>query len=296
MLTDFENHLREQGRTATTVRSYLSDLRQFARWFRQTNGEDLRPERVTATDVREYRQYMLTVQGLKASTINRRLAALTVYLDWEQQSGRILDNPAAGVRGVRQQGLAPKWLDKRAQGRLEREAERAVAAARTASARRRALRDLALLKVMLNTGLRAGEICALALEDVTLNARSGKVRVRAGKGEKAREVPLNKAARAALSRWLAERPASSSGLVFLGQGGQPLSASGLRRRVAALARRAGVEATPHTLRHTFGKRLVDSGVSLEKVAALLGHANLNTTRLYIAPGERDLRRAVEVLE
>jgi len=70
--------------------------------------------------------------------------------------------------------------------------------------------------------------------------------------------------------------------VFLGQRGEPFTPSALRRRIADLARRAGGEATPHTLRHTFGKRLVDSSVSLEKVAALMGHTNLNTTQLYIA--------------
>ncbi|MEP0807144.1 MAG: site-specific integrase [Chloroflexota bacterium] len=50
------------------------------------------------------------------------------------------------------------------------------------------------------------------------------------------------------------------------------------------------------MRHTFAKNLIDAGVGLERVAALLGHANLNTTRIYVAPGERDLERAVENLE
>lgn len=113
MLADFETHLRTQGRSPHTIRSYLSDLRQFARWFRQTNGEDLLPERVTAIDVREYRQYMLNVQRLKASTINRRLAALSVYLEWGKASGRILDNPASDVRAaglLYQPGMDEKHL------------------------------------------------------------------------------------------------------------------------------------------------------------------------------------------
>ena len=297
MFTNFRQYLHSQGRSPHTIRSYLSDLRQFARWFRQTNGEDPLPERVTAIDMREYRQYMLNVQRLKASTINRRLAALSVYLEWGKASGRILDNPASDVRGVRQQGIAPRWLDKRAQGRLERAAERAAAAARTLPARRLALRDLALLRLMLNTGLRAGEVCALRVDDVTLGERSGKVRVRAGKGNKAREVPLNRVARKALTAWLGVRPETpDETALFVGQGGEAFTTSALRRRIAILARRAGVDASPHVLRHTFGKRLVDSGVSLEKVAALLGHANLNTTRLYVAPGEQDLRQAVETLE
>jgi integrase/recombinase XerC len=54
--------------------------------------------------------------------------------------------------------------------------------------------------------------------------------------------------------------------------------------------------TPHVLRHTFAKNLVDSGVGLEKVAALLGHSNLNTTRIYVTPNQKDLEQAVERLE
>ena len=54
--------------------------------------------------------------------------------------------------------------------------------------------------------------------------------------------------------------------------------------------------SPHTLRHSFAKNLVDAGIPLDRVAALMGHAKLETTRLYTLPGERDLELAVEALE
>lgn len=63
--------------------------------------------------------------------------------------------------------------------------------------------------------------------------------------------------------------------------------------VARVADLAGLQdVTPHTLRHTFAKSLLDNGISLEKVAALLGHESLDTTRLYVTPGEKDLQEAV----
>ena len=65
-----------------------------------------------------------------------------------------------------------------------------------------ALRNTALLQLMLQTGLRVGEVAALRQEDVTIRERSGAVRVRAGKGMKAREVPLNQTARKALDAYL----------------------------------------------------------------------------------------------
>ena len=63
--------------------------------------------------------------------------------------------------------------------------------------------------------------------------------------------------------------------------------------VSRLAELAGLqEVTPHTCRHSFAKSLIDSGVTLEKVATLLGHESLDTTRLYVTPGEKDLEEAV----
>ena len=53
------------------------------------------------------------------------------------------------------------------------------------------------------------------------------------------------------------------------------------------------EVTPHTLRHTFGKNLVDAGVPLDRVASLLGHESVDTTRIYTTPSEQDLQREVE---
>ena len=68
-----------EGKSSLTARAYLGDLRHFAAWFAQTNGERFAPGGMTSLDVRGYRSYMLTVAQFKPATINRRLAALTKY-------------------------------------------------------------------------------------------------------------------------------------------------------------------------------------------------------------------------
>lgn len=284
----FASHLRGQDRAERTVQGYLDDLRAFARWYEQTNGEALKPEALTPSDVREYRQWLVSRDAAPAS-VNRRLAALRAFVQWARSE--TLD-----VRGVEEQKLAPRWLDRREQFALTRESERALNAARTDAARTQAVRDRALLLLLLHSGLRIGELCALRLADLELSERKGKITVRAGKGAKRREIPLNGTARQALRGWLDVRPEAGEAL-FVGRRGEALTPAGVYRRLADLARRAGVEGlSPHTLRHTFAKNLVDAGVGLERVAALLGHASLNTTRIYVTPGERDLERAVESLE
>ena len=113
-------------------------------------------------------------------------------------------------------------------------------------------------------------------------------------GEKRREVPVNAEAREAISKWL-ELRGRDPGLLFSSQRGDGITGSGIHRRLAELGRIANAEVHAHTLRHTFAKNLIDAGVGLERVAALLGHSNLNTTRIYTTPGERDLEAAVERL-
>lgn len=81
---------------------------------------------------------------------------------------------------------------------------------------------------------------------------------------------------------------TAPGYLFTSQRGQKLTRRGAEHLVARYAREAGLEVTPHVLRHTFCKSLVDAGESLDRVAMLAGHANLNTTARYTRPTEADL--------
>lgn len=81
-------------------------------------------------------------------------------------------------------------------------------------------------------------------------------------------------------------------------GAHPLTSRAAQQAFARYVRRAGLQlaVTPHTLRHTFAKRLVDEGVSLDRVAALAGHASLSTTARYTRPTAADLEQAVSKLD
>jgi len=286
----FVEHLQAQGRSPLTIMGYGSDLGHFLIWYQQTNGELLEGA-FTPTDVREYKAWLQTNERAAPATINRRLAALKAYGAWLVESGLAEFNPAAAAREVRQQRLAPRWLDKAAQTRLTRELERGMLAARTDGARREAVRNFAIGILLLNTGLRVAELCALMVADLTIGERSGRLVVRSGKGDKYREVPLNLNARKALADWLAWLPAPAvPPLVFA------LKPRAVQRLLAAVGRRAGVELTPHTLRHTFAHNLINAGVGLDRVAALMGHSNLEATRRYTIPGAADLAQAVGALD
>lgn len=152
-------------------------------------------------------------------------------------------------------------------------------------------RDVTLVGIMLHAGLRVSEVCALGREDVILSDRTGKIIVRKGKGNKYREVPLNKTIRTILYRWLEEKP---EGPLFPNRNGNEMSSRAVFDVVAKYAYSAKLlEVTPHTLRHTFCKNLIDMGVPIDQVAVMAGHSSLDVTKRYTAPSMADLQKAVE---
>lgn len=145
--------------------------------------------------------------------------------------------------------------------------------------------------------MRAGELAALLLSDLTVGERSGLVHVRRGKGNKSRRVPLNAEARAAIREYLKVRPSSEDQSLLVGQRGEPLSAHAIYDVVVKYGRKAGLDdVTPHTLRHSFARALIATGTPLSDVADLLGHSSLDTTRIYTKASETDLAAVVARLE
>lgn len=292
----FSQFLQDIGKSDRTISGYLADLKIFSLWFHQTNGEILHSDNLTPTDIREYKQYLLNVQKAKAATINRHLAALRSYASWVKSTGTVTYNPADGIKGVSLQKHGPKWLDRKEQAAVLREAERRIQAAKTEPAKRQAIRDHCILTTLLNTGLRVSELVALEIEDITFSERKGELRVRAGKGTKERIIPLNDACRKAIKAWYSVRPLNKAKRVFTTQRGSATTRA-IQSVFGSIGEAAHVDnMTPHVARHTFAKNLINAGVSLEKVAMLLGHSSLDTTMIYTTPGMSDLDKAVRTLD
>jgi site-specific recombinase XerD len=298
----FERYLQDKDVSILTLRGYLSDVQQFARWFKQSNSETFNLPAITPTDIREYRQYLQSTEKRKANTVNRKLAALSALMRWGIQSGQITTDPIENVKTVQQAAATPRWLDKHEQFALQRAIEKDLQLAQLRYPRRwiTRRRDASLIMFLLHTGLRLSEVVSLELSDVQVSDRKGITLVRRGKGNKERSVPLNAEARKALQEWLAVRPQVSDAFIWIAveaSADEGISGRAVQRILHRYAQDAGLqELTPHVLRHTFAKNLANNGVGLEKIAALLGHASLNTTRIYITPDARDLERAVEQLE
>ncbi|MCC7360506.1 MAG: tyrosine-type recombinase/integrase [Anaerolineales bacterium] len=298
-MNTFAEHLEAQGRSQKTVQAYTADMQAFGVWFEWANSGNPFAGVFTPTDVREYKEY-LARKKRSAATINRALASLRAYGAYLVATGQLTDNPARQARGVGQQRSAPKWLDKSEEAKLLRELERELLAARTTWAKAEAARNLAIVLLMLNTGLRVSELTALDWIDIDRRERSGFALVRNGKGDKARRVPLNLNARQALTAWsdagMAPELDLAGPAVFVGRSGERLRTRAVQEMLKQTGLRAGVVAHPHRLRHTFAKKLINAGTPLDQVSMMMGHERLETTLRYTTPDEQDLARAVQRLE
>jgi len=301
MIDEFRAYLTREDLSTLTLTGYLSDVSLFMRWFENVNHEKFALERVTPTDAKEYKKYLLDIERLKANTINRKLASLSALMRWARQTGKIQVDPLEHIKAIRTTAGSPKWLDKHAQFALQRAIEKDVQVSKMRFPKRwlTRQRDASLTLFMLNTGLRLNECMKLHLNDVEISERKGTVLVQNGKGGKQRSIPLNAEARKAIEEWLKVRPQGDEYLWVAVEADDCIGLTGrtVQRVLKRYAQDAGLdELTPHILRHTFAKNLVNSGVGLEQVAMLLGHSSLNTTKIYITPSQQDLQKAVEKLE
>lgn len=167
---------------------------------------------------------------------------------------------------------------------------------RTPSERRgSALRDEAIVLLLLDTGIRATELCSLTCDDVDLQAAL--VQVREGKGGKGRTVPFSRDTKRALYKYLNERDADERDApLFLSErgnkAGDELTRSGLLQLIRRLGKVAGIEGarcSPHTFRHSFAVGFLRAGGNVFTLRQMLGHESLHMTNRYVAIAQADIR-------
>jgi integrase/recombinase XerD len=260
-----------------TVEAYRRDLADLAAWL---GGS---PADATAEQLAAYLA-QLRADGLAATTIGRRAAAMRSFFRHQVLLGARTDNPAAELDLPRRRRALPRTLS-------ASEAERLVEAATGTTPR--TLRDRALVELLYGAGLRVSEAVSLDRPSVDLENRLVRC---IGKGGKERIVPIGREATEALRRYLARgRPhldRRHRPELFLNAQGGPLTRAGAFLILRKLAEKAGLEPErihPHLLRHSFATHLLEGGADLRSVQEMLGHADLATTELYTHVSDRRRR-------
>ena len=291
----------EKNLAQSTLRMYDFYLNDFFTWLANfLDRKNLHPRDLNDENVRKYRLFLnrrksaQSEDGYKRSTQKTFMVAVRAFLKYLIVE-RNLDvvSPDKVILG-KDQDRVPKVLD---EDQLER-----LFAVQDLN-KLSGVRDRAILETFFSTGLRVSELVGLNVDSI--NIQSGEFTV-VGKGGKARTVYLSTSAKHWIRRYLSTRKDEFVPL-FLRYSGKNmaendpdgeslrLSSRSIQRLVKKYVHRAGlaVEATPHTLRHSFATGLLQEGADLRSVQELLGHSDVSTTQIYTHITNKRLKDAHE---
>jgi site-specific recombinase XerD len=293
LIAEFLEYLEiQKGFSPLTIREYRHYLRRFHNWLIE-NSSATKPDQINLELVRRYRLYLAHLRARDGVTLERvtqsyHIVALRAFLryllvqrDIPTLSPDKVELPKQGSRSV--SFLNPGQI------------ERLLNSPKISN--NAGLRDRTILETLFSTGLRVSELVSLNRDQVDLERKEFGVR---GKGNKLRVVFLSDTAAQWIERYLRARKdhfkplfIRYSGAVDIQKNGEKmrLTARSIQRIVAKYGKKAGlpIEATPHTLRHSFATDLLISGADIRSVQEMLGHESIRTTQIYTHVTNRHLK-------
>ena len=277
-LAAFLDAMLGKNRSAATLRAYRTDVRQFITFVEENSVAITGVGDIGKVDVLEYLA-ALARKGLTGVARARKVSAIREYFRFLEGVGVIQKSPTTGIDTPKREKHTRQFL-------------RADEYTKMLSLAGGNPRDYAILQVFLQTGIRVSELAHLTLTDVDLTKPVITVR---GKGNAERAIELEKRGVQALKNYLAVRPESLSDILFFNYQGEPISERGIRKLVVKYRKNAGItkRASCHTLRHTFATYKAEKGVSPFQLQQWLGHANLNTTQIYVHLGKQNAKKIME---
>lgn len=269
LITAFMDAKEIEGRSKKTLVYYSGVIRR----FREKVHVPLK--KITVYHLRGYlKGYMQT--GVADTTVESIREVLCAFFGWLYNEGLIEQNPCANLGAIKCQKVVKMPY-------TEVDLEKLKEACKTD-------RDRAIVMFLVSTGCRVSEMCGLDKD--AINFEEGECIVR-GKGNKERTVYLNNVALMHLKRYLDGRKDDLPAL-FVGQRGERLEPSGVRYMLREVRKRCGVDRVhPHKFRRTFATNLINRGMPIQDVAAILGHSKIDTTMGYVYIDKRILKNAYQ---
>lgn len=279
-MDNFLNQLKEDGKSDHTIKSYRTDFNRFVDFIEAYDVDGV--DGVSRAIVKDFKR--IIERNHKPSTSNHNLTALKRLFKYY---GREDVANAIQLRKVANQNVT-KWSN-------EADITRIFHAIETMPKWNDVRRAMiyTMTHVLIDTGVRVSELVNIRIVDVDTDERV--LTVTHGKGDKLRYVPLTKQTLEIVQEWLDIHDGKSK-FLFYSQKSDKMTTRNVQYLYKKISEAAGVEFTPHTARHTFGKQLANKTNRIESVATLLGHANLNTTRRYIEPSLDELRESLEAVQ
>lgn len=259
---EFIEHLKSKEKAGATILAYGKDVDQLICFLEELKKAHL--HEITGEDIQAFIA-RLSKNKYTPKSISRKLNSTRTFYKFLKINEYVTDDPSLLVSHPQFQSKPPRILSK-----LEYRGLRDAA--------REDPRISAVIELLLQTGIRIGELANLRIGDIA----DSELKIQKQGNHQARNLPLNKPAKIALERYLLTKPESKDNHLFLTKTGRPLLIRNIRSAIDRYFRLAEIkEASVNSLRHTFVAHHLLSGASVALVSKLAGHKRLSTTEKYL---------------
>ncbi len=262
----FVGHLKGKSRASATILAYGKDIDQLVSYLSAQGKENTQD--VATEDLSGFMS-KLAKEGYTAKSVSRKTNSTKTFFKFLKNSGLIANDSATALEHPKFENKPPRILSK-----IEYRALRDAA--------RGDLRIYAIIEILLQTGIRIGELSQLRVDDLNLNPDASTLNVPPAEGTVERTIPLNRPALEAIKKYLEVRPKTTNKALFVTKTGRPLLVRNIRTAIDRYFKIGGIkEAKVNDLRHTWVAHHLASGTSLTLISRLAGHKRVSTTERYL---------------
>lgn len=259
---EFIEHLKSKEKAGATILAYGKDVDQLILFLEELKKAHV--HEITSEDIQAF-IVKLAKNQYTPKSISRKLNSTRTFYKFLKINEYVTDDPSLLVSHPQFESKPPRILSK-----LEYRALRDAARDDT--------RISAIIELLLQTGIRIGELANLRTGDIS----DSELKIQKRENHQARDLPLNKSAKSAFEKYLLIRPESKDNHLFLTKTGRPLLIRNIRSAISRYFRLADIKgANVNSLRHTFVAHHLLSGASVALVSKLAGHKRLSTTEKYL---------------
>jgi integrase/recombinase XerD len=269
LIDDFSQWLAEADKSDNTIKTYRAVLNQFHEWL-LSEGMDL--NHLKKKDVQQYITY-LESQNKSLATVEKAFATISMFARFLKKLDVVQDIKRKQKDKKNQEAPDSLTLD---------ECNHLLAEVKKDGNPR----DIAIVYVLLHTGIRVSELCGLNQDDINLTTNQSSLTVHESRGEKGRTIPLSKEVKYYLEKYITSQN-NDKEFLFESNFHQRITP----RAVQYMLKKYNV--TPHKLRHTFCNQLVQKGIDIAVVAELAGHLDINVTKKYLKSPVQNLDSAIK---
>lgn len=264
----FAEELKEKGRSNSTIIAYTKDIEQLVDFL--ATKDILETSKVTTQDLKDFKA-KLQEDSYTNKSISRKINSIRTFYKFLLEKGATEENIASNLEHPKFETTPPRILSE-----IEYRALRDVS--------RDDKRLYSIVELLLQTGIRIGELTRIDLSDLEIedNSNPKTLTIKAFASHPSRVIPLNNSAVEAIKIYLEIRPETESDALFITKTGNPLLVRNIRTSIDRAFKKAGIkDAKVNDLRNTFIAHHLSKGTSLVAVSKLVGHKRISTTEKYL---------------